>query len=318
MQPVRSSARVEILSAAVEPAVADFLAEASVRGLSIRTRDEYGRLIRRFLSIRSFASADVHSFVFSAGPSGRLPTPATAAVRRAALVAFFAFLRRRSFLEVDPTSELPRIRLQPSMPRGLSMDDVRRLLAAIPETPSGVRDRAIVTTALYTGLRRSELMSLTHADVDLSATPRVVVQMKGGRRMQRDLPPPAAEAIRSALAIRHRGEPLDSRLFAVSSAGFAANLRRYGAQVGIAALSPHVLRHTAAKLRRKAGASLEEVSDFLGHASIATTAIYLRRLEGWHDQRWAAVSQLLSRPTEGEPGMEARAGPANEVAERAR
>lgn len=74
-----------------------------------------------------------------------------------------------------------------------------------------------------------------------------------------------------------------------------------------------MLRHTAAKLRREAGASIEQVSAFLGHSSIATTAIYLRRLAGWQDDHWADVSRLLSIPIgNGWPAVEARAGPPNE------
>ncbi|MDQ3688839.1 MAG: tyrosine-type recombinase/integrase [Chloroflexota bacterium] len=46
---------------------------------------------------------------------------------------------------------------------------------------------------------------------------------------------------------------------------------------------PHVLRHSAAKLRRDAGASIEDVQSLLGHPSLAMTATYLRRLEGEED-----------------------------------
>jgi len=57
-------------------------------------------------------------------------------------------------------------------------------------------------------------------------------------------------------------------------------LRRYGARIGVEGLTVHALRHTAAKLRRPSGASLESVQAVLGHANIATTARYLARLEG--------------------------------------
>lgn len=53
------------------------------------------------------------------------------------------------------------------------------------------------------------------------------------------------------------------------------------------------LRHTAAKLRRQSGASLEDVQTVLGHANIAKTARYLARLEGAKDTGWAAAAQLL-------------------------
>ena len=58
-------------------------------------------------------------------------------------------------------------------------------------------------------------------------------------------------------------------------------------------LKPHDLRNTAAKLRRNNGASIEDVSAFLGHRNIATTAIYLARMEGEDDNGWQQVADVL-------------------------
>ena len=56
------------------------------------------------------------------------------------------------------------------------------------------------------------------------------------------------------------------------------------------------LRYTATKLRREHRASIEDVSAFLGHRSIATTARYLARLEGEQDNGWQGVAQSLGVP----------------------
>jgi integrase len=55
----------------------------------------------------------------------------------------------------------------------------------------------------------------------------------------------------------------------------------------------HVLRHSAAKLRRDAGESVEAVSAFLDHSSLAVTTTYLRRLEGQEDAGWGAVAAAI-------------------------
>jgi integrase len=55
----------------------------------------------------------------------------------------------------------------------------------------------------------------------------------------------------------------------------------------------HVLRHTAANLRRDAGESIEDVSRFLDHSSLAVTTVYLRRLEGQEDLSWRRVAESL-------------------------
>jgi hypothetical protein len=202
------------------------------------------------------------------------------------------------------------------LPRGLSTEEIGRLLAAIPDTAAGRRDRAAILTALFTGLRRSELFGLVFNDVDFGHLPPTVrVRMKGGAVRLRELPAPVVEAIMVAQGApsSETDESPTRPLFAISGSGFAANLRRYGNLAGIGGITPHALRHTAAKLRRDAGASLEDVSAFLGHASIATTAVYLRRLEVWRDDGWHGVARLLALPHSQLPlDVEARAGPSHE------
>jgi len=62
---------------------------------------------------------------------------------------------------------------------------------------------------------------------------------------------------------------------------------------GLPAVGVHVLRHSAAKLRREAGESVEDVSRFLDHSSLAVTTTYLRRLEGQEDRSWREVAQAI-------------------------
>jgi integrase len=69
--------------------------------------------------------------------------------------------------------------------------------------------------------------------------------------------------------------------------------RRYLRDAGLAPSGLHVLRHSAAKLRRDAGESVESVSEFLDHSSLAVTSVYLRRLEGQEDHGWAAVAEAI-------------------------
>ncbi len=55
----------------------------------------------------------------------------------------------------------------------------------------------------------------------------------------------------------------------------------------------HIFRHSAAKLRREAGESVEQVSRFLDHSSLAVTTVYLRQLEGDRDTAWERVAMAL-------------------------
>jgi integrase len=77
------------------------------------------------------------------------------------------------------------------------------------------------------------------------------------------------------------------------SATFYGRFRRYLAKAGLPASGLHVLRHSATKLRRDPGESIEEVSRFLDHSSLAVTTTYLRRLEGEEDKGWGKVAEAI-------------------------
>jgi integrase len=70
-------------------------------------------------------------------------------------------------------------------------------------------------------------------------------------------------------------------------------LQRYLKRAGLPRAGVHIFRHTAAKLRRDVGESIEDVSRFLDHSSLAVTTVYLRRLEGQEDTGWAKVAQTI-------------------------
>jgi len=77
------------------------------------------------------------------------------------------------------------------------------------------------------------------------------------------------------------------------SATFYGRFRRYLDKAGLQPSGLHVLRHSAAKLRRDAGESIEEVSRFLDHSSLAVTSTYLRRLEVQEDLGWGKVAEAI-------------------------
>ena len=126
---------------------------------------------------------------------------------------------------------------------------------------------------------------------------------KGGKTGRRELPRPAYEAIVRTLA--DCGEDLSSMApeeslwqagtgsGGLSSGTFYGRFRRYLAEAGLTPAGVHITRHTAAKLRRDAGESVEAVSAFLDHSSLAVTTVYLRRLEGVEDPTWATVAVAI-------------------------
>ena len=79
----------------------------------------------------------------------------------------------------------------------------------------------------------------------------------------------------------------------ITSGTFYTNLRCYLRSAGLPPGGVHIFRHSAAKLRRDAGESVEDVSRFLDHSSLAVTTTYLRRLEGQEDRSWAKVAEAI-------------------------
>ena len=79
----------------------------------------------------------------------------------------------------------------------------------------------------------------------------------------------------------------------ITSGTFYGNLRRYLSKAGLPPAGVHILRHSAAKLRRDVGETVEDVSRFLDHSSLAVTTVYLRRLEGQEDRSWGKVAEVI-------------------------
>jgi site-specific recombinase XerD len=242
----------------------------------------------------------VFAWAYGKGLSGREPSGVTIGARLACLSSFYRFLIRMEAVTANPCDALERPRVQVAPPRGLSADQIRRLLSLIPETPVGLRDRAIILTLTLTGRRRAEVLNLKAGDITI-ADERAWYSYrgKGGKRGKRELPQPAFVALTTALSAFGRDlaamEPTaslgDGR--GITSGTFWGNLQRYLKRAAPPPAGVHIFRHTAAKLRRDVGESIENVSRFLDHSSLAVTTVYLRRLEGQEDTGWGEVAAAI-------------------------
>ena len=105
------------------------------------------------------------SWAHGIGLSGKRPSSITIGARLACLSSFYKFLIRMGLMAANPCEAIERPKTLPSQPRGLSADDIKKLLAVIPETPTGLRDHAIVLTLTFTGRRRAEVMNLTAGSI---------------------------------------------------------------------------------------------------------------------------------------------------------
>jgi integrase/recombinase XerD len=211
-------------------------------------------------------------------------SPATIARRVAALRSFFRHEMLLGSRTDNPAAELDLPRRTRRLPRTLSPAEAERLVdAAAGTTPRSLRDRALVELLYGAGLRVSEAVGLTKADVDLDD--RIVRAIgKGDKERAVPIGRPAVEALRRYLSrgrpfldARHRPELfLNARGGALTRAGAFLILRRLAAKAGLEPerVHPHLLRHSFATHLLEGGADLRSVQEMLGHADLSTTELY--------------------------------------------
>jgi integrase/recombinase XerD len=210
---------------------------------------------------------------------------------------FFKWLTRENYLLYNPASELYIPRQPPSLPVVLSVDDIERLLEQPAlETPTGLRDRAILEVFYSTGIRRFELCNLQLHHVALAQQTLLVKQGKGGKDRLLPLGARAArwlarylDTVRPQLLmdineptlfLNDYGEPFrDTKL--------GDKVKRYLTSAGITAPgSCHLLRHAMATHMLENGADIRFIQAMLGHSELSTTQIYthvsIRKLQEIH------------------------------------
>jgi integrase/recombinase XerC len=287
-----------------------FLAEKEQRSGSRRTVEGYSRMLQDFFGRSgkqpdNVTSQDIFVYAHGRGLSGKQPSAITIGARIACISSFFRFLIRMDIMQSNPCDKLQRPQTSPSTPRGLSGDQVHQLLTIVPDSPLGLRDRAIILTLVLTGRRRAEVIGMKAGNLILDGDRAYYTYRgKGGKQGHRELPKPALNAIRAELGAYGKElatMPPDESLWpshsqqgkGITSGTFYGNLQRYFRKAGITPSGVHIFRHTAAKLRRDAGETVEDVSRFLDHSSLAVTTVYLRRLEGEQDKSWVKVAEAI-------------------------
>jgi site-specific recombinase XerD len=184
--------------------------------------------------------------------------------------------------------DVPQVKAS-TLPRGraLSGEELRRLVAACPSGPVGVRDRALLAVLVAGGLRRAEAVALDLADWN-AADGTLTVRGKGGRERLVPLKGGALAAVRTWLELRGtepgallcpvaKGGRLELRR--LSAAAVFDRLRHLAERAQVGELSPHDLRRTLVSGLLDAGADLFAVAALVGHASTDTTRRYDRRGE---------------------------------------
>ena len=209
----------------------------------------------------------------------------TIARKVAAARSFFGFMLAEGIIKADPTENMSSPTVGKSLPKPISISQVRQLLdqPAKLSTPEAKRDQAMLQLLYASGMRISELVSLNLGDVD---TEGGYVRCFGKGHKERVIPihEQAALAVKeyaentrpkllhnkseTALFLNPRGDRLTRQ-------GFWQKLKEYAKSANLDIhISPHTLRHSFATHMLSGGADLRAVQELLGHANISTTQVY--------------------------------------------
>ena len=279
-------------------------------GLSRNTLESYRRDLNKFalwlvqrqkISLQQAAHADVQGFLgYLVNEQKARATSTSRAI--SSLKRFYQYLLRQGKISVDPTLQIATPKLPRSLPKTLTEQDVELLLSAPKiDTPLGMRDRTMLEVLYASGLRVSELVGLSVAQVSLDMGV-VRVMGKGSKERLVPLGEEALDWVRRYLAdgrIALLNNQVSNALF-VTARGVGMTrqmfwylIKRHAKQGGLnKPLSPHTLRHAFATHLLNHGADLRVVQLLLGHADISTTQIYthvarerLKQLHATHHPR---------------------------------
>lgn len=292
---VRAPALEEL---ALADLIDEYLVALEVGGRSRRTIDWYRAFLREYLDfvargvarrpvLADLSPVNARRWLLAAQSQRSRPlSPSSLAGRARTVRAFGGWIYREVGLPAHPLAGLVTPKVPDALVPSLREHEMRALLAAASSSRQALRDQAIVTLLLDTGIRLAELTALRVRDVDL-VEGRCLVRGKGARERLVPIGGRCRRALRGWLAGRGRLDPA-LPLF-VGRGGVAMPrrtvqqlVRRLAAQADIGdRCSPHVLRHSFARAFLANGGDVFSLQRILGHspASLQVTRRYVRLID---------------------------------------
>ena len=193
-----------------------------------------------------------------------------------AIREYFRFLEGVGMIHKSPTTGIDTSKREKNTRQFLRSDAYTKMLSLAGANP---RDYAILQVFLQTGIRVSELANLRLEDVDF-VKPAITVRGKGSVEREIALEKRGVQALKNYLAVRpeshacvlflnYKGEPISDR-------GIRKMVVKYRQKAGITKrASCHSLRHTFATYKAEKGVSPFQLQQWLDHANLNTTQIYV-------------------------------------------
>jgi site-specific recombinase XerD len=207
--------------------------------------------------------------------------PATINRRLAALSTFFRWARSEGLVTSDnPTADVPGVDKVKLAPKWLKRPEQAALLRKV-KARGRVRDIALVTLLLNTGLRLSEVCELELEDIVELSERKGSLRVREGKGEKERTVPMNADARRTLQtylsnrpAADHRYVFVGQRGDPLQQSGVQRLVGEYARKADLKDCTPHTLRHSFAKNLVDSGVPLDRVATLLGHENLNTTRIY--------------------------------------------
>ena len=196
--------------------------------------------------------------------------------------AFWNWMLREELTENNPFAKVVPPRRDKVIKKDLSMDEVKALLAACSgKTWFDLRDRALITLLLDTGLRIHEAHNLRPNDIEEDT---LVIRGKGGKHRHVFLSGDVRLSLHRYIRAYPKGMAADGPLWwgyagALTLDGLKQAVRSTGERAGIQPLGPHRLRRTFATWSLRSGCDIETLRRLMGHSSLSVLQGYLALVE---------------------------------------
>ncbi len=232
-------------------------------------------------SVNQVTETNLNSFILSLEKNGF--AAATISRNIASVKAFFHYLLKEGTIQADPSETLKSPKIEKHVPEVLTPEEVVRLLEQPKgEAPKELRDKAMLELLYATGIRVSELISISVEDINLQMG--YIVCKDASKERVIPFGSEAKHALihylkqgREAMVADHHSHVLFTNCSGqqMSRQGFWKLIKYYAKKAGIESdITPHTLRHSFAAHLVENGADLRSVQEMLGHSDISTTQIY--------------------------------------------
>jgi len=252
--------------------------DMKMRGLAENTQAVYARYVRKFLErcgkpVEELGEVDAREHLIWLMQDGRLST-GTINMYNSAIRFFFAVTLNRTLNYL----QLPRFKKSKALPEILSREETQRLIGEC----MNIKHKAFFLIAYGGGLRVGEIAALRVKDIDSTAMRIFVKGGKGKKDRYTLLSTECLCTLREYWAIRSPKNsagwlfPNYEKRGHMTTAGIAGAFSTWVSRAGITKdVSIHALRHGFATHLLEDGASIFQIKELLGHASLNSTAVYL-------------------------------------------